>query len=43
MARLDDLSRDEIKPEHLEFYDAIASSRGSVRGPYGQPFQHVIS
>jgi 4-carboxymuconolactone decarboxylase len=35
MARLDSLTRDEIKPEHLEFYDAIASSRGSVRGPYG--------
>ncbi len=35
MARLDNITRDEIKPEHLEFYDAIASSRGSVRGPYG--------
>lgn len=35
MARLTDLTRDDIKPEHLAYYDAIASSRGSVRGPYG--------
>ena len=35
MARLNDVARDEIKPEHLPFYDSIANSRGSVRGPYG--------
>jgi len=35
MARLNDVTRDEIKPEHLPFYDSIANSRGSVRGPYG--------
>ncbi len=35
MARLESLTRDEIEPEHQAFYDSIASSRGSVRGPYG--------
>ena len=35
MARLENLTRDQVKPEHLEFYDAIVGSRGSVRGPYG--------
>ena len=35
MARLPNLNRDQLKPEDQQFYDAIASSRGSVRGPYG--------
>ena len=35
MARLENLTRDQVQPEHLEFYDAIVGSRGSVRGPYG--------
>ncbi len=35
MARLPDMTRDHLKPEDQQFYDAIADSRGSVRGPYG--------
>jgi 4-carboxymuconolactone decarboxylase len=35
MARLPNLTRDQVKPEDLEYYDAIVGSRGSVRGPYG--------
>ncbi len=35
MARLPDMNRDQLKPEDQQFYDAIAGSRGSVRGPYG--------
>jgi 4-carboxymuconolactone decarboxylase len=35
MARLPNLPRDQVKPEDLEYYDAIVGSRGSVRGPYG--------
>jgi 4-carboxymuconolactone decarboxylase len=35
MARLPNLSRDQLKPEDQKFYDAIADSRGGVRGPYG--------
>ena len=35
MARLTDVTRDQLAPEHQEFFDSIASSRGSVRGPYG--------
>jgi 4-carboxymuconolactone decarboxylase len=35
MARLPDIQRDQLKPEAQKFYDAIADSRGSVRGPYG--------
>jgi 4-carboxymuconolactone decarboxylase len=35
MARLPNLSREQVKPEDLPHYDAIADSRGSVRGPYG--------
>jgi hypothetical protein len=34
MARLPDMTRDQLKPEDQKFYDAIADSRGSVRGPY---------
>ena len=35
MARLPNLNRDQLQPEDQKFYDAIADSRGSVRGPYG--------
>src|SRR5215472_3158537 len=36
MARLPDLTRDQLNPEDRQYYDAIAGSRGgSVRGPYG--------
>ena len=35
MARLSDVTRDQLAPQHQEFFDSIASSRGSVRGPYG--------
>jgi 4-carboxymuconolactone decarboxylase len=35
MARLPNLTRDQVKPEDQQHYDAIAGSRGSVRGPYG--------
>jgi len=35
MARLPNLNRDQLKPEDQKFYDAIADSRGGVRGPYG--------
>jgi hypothetical protein len=33
MARLPKLNRDQLKPEDQQFYDAIAGSRGGVRGP----------
>jgi 4-carboxymuconolactone decarboxylase len=35
MARLPNLDRAQLKPEDQKFYDAIADSRGGVRGPYG--------
>jgi 4-carboxymuconolactone decarboxylase len=35
MARLPNLNRDQLQPEDQQFYDAIADSRGGVRGPYG--------
>ena len=35
MARLPNLDRNQLQPEDQPFYDAIADSRGSVRGPYG--------
>ncbi len=35
MARLPNLTKDQLKPEDLQFYESIADSRGSVRGPYG--------
>jgi 4-carboxymuconolactone decarboxylase len=35
MARLPNVTRDQLKPEDQKFYDSIADSRGSVRGPYG--------
>ncbi len=35
MARLSNMTREELKAEDQQFYDEIAGSRGSVRGPYG--------
>ena len=35
MARLTNLSREELKQEDQKYYDEISASRGSVRGPYG--------
>ena len=35
MARLPDLTRDQLKSEDQQYYDEILGSRGSVRGPYG--------
>jgi 4-carboxymuconolactone decarboxylase len=35
MARLPNISREQLKPEDQQFYDSIADSRGGVRGPYG--------
>lgn len=35
MARLTNVTRDQLQPEDQQFYDSIAGSRGSVRGPYG--------
>lgn len=35
MARLPNLTKDQIKPEDHSYYDAIVGSRGGVRGPYG--------
>ncbi len=35
MARVPNVTREQLSPEHHAFYDSIASSRGSVRGPYG--------
>ena len=35
MARLDNLTRDQLKAEDQQFFDEISGSRGSVRGPYG--------
>ncbi len=35
MARLPDLTRDQLKSEDQQYYDEIVGSRGSVRGPYG--------
>ena len=35
MARVPSVSRDQLKPEEQQYYDEIAESRGSVRGPYG--------
>lgn len=35
MARLPNRERSQLKPEEQQYYDAIADSRGSVRGPYG--------
>ena len=35
MARLGDVKREELASEDQQYYDEIAGSRGSVRGPYG--------
>lgn len=35
MARLGNLTREELKPEDQQYYDSIAGSRGGVRGPFG--------
>jgi 4-carboxymuconolactone decarboxylase len=35
MARLSNLTKEQLKPEDLKFYDVIVDSRGGVRGPYG--------
>ena len=35
MARLPNLTKEQMKPEDHAFYDAIVGSRGGVRGPYG--------
>ena len=34
MARLPEIQRDDLPPEHQARYDAIAGSRGAVRGPF---------
>lgn len=35
MARLPNVTRDQLKPEDQKHFDEIAGSRGSIRGPYG--------
>ena len=35
MARIPNLTKDQVKPEDQHFYEGIVGSRGSVRGPYG--------
>ena len=35
MARLPSVNRDQLRPEEQAYFDEIAESRGSVRGPYG--------
>ena len=35
MARLPNLTKEQIKPEDMQYYDSIAASRGGVRGPFG--------
>ena len=35
MARLPNLTREQLKSEDQQYYDEIVGSRGSVRGPYG--------
>ena len=35
MARLPNVERDQLKPEDQKYFDEIAGSRGSIRGPYG--------
>ena len=35
MARLDNVTKEYLKPEDQRFFDEIVGSRGSVRGPYG--------
>ncbi len=40
MARLPDVQRDTLSPEGQTAYDRIASSRGSVRGPFAIMLHH---
>ena len=35
MARLPNMEREQLKTEDQKYYDEIAGSRGSIRGPYG--------
>ncbi len=35
MARLSEVTRDQLKAEDQEYFDQIVGSRGSIRGPYG--------
>ena len=35
MARLPEISRDQLNPQEQQFFDEIVGSRGGVRGPYG--------
>ena len=35
MARLPNVTRDQLKPQDRKYFDEIAGSRGSIRGPYG--------
>ncbi len=35
MARLPNVEREQLKPEDQKYFDEIAGSRGSIRGPYG--------
>ena len=35
MARIPEVTREDMKLEDREVYDEIAESRGSIRGPYG--------
>ena len=35
MARLGNVEKDQLSAEDQKFYESIADSRGSVRGPYG--------
>lgn len=40
MARLPEVKREELGPEGQAAYDAIAGSRGSVRGPFAMLLHH---
>ncbi len=35
MARLQNITREQLKPEDQKYFDEISGSRGSIRGPYG--------
>ena len=35
MARLPEISRDQLNPQEQNFFDEIVGTRGGVRGPYG--------
>lgn len=42
MARLPDIKRDSLNPEGQKAYDAIAGSRGEVRGPFAMLIHHPV-